>query len=151
LSWLDKVSAVPKLLSLARVVALVGVTLLHPASAICAGIERANTMQTVTEADNERTIDLRVGEEVRITLPENATTGYRWAVDRLEGEVVEAVGSEPNYPVGTGGTVGTGGEVSFTFKGKKAGAGDIVLKYWRHFEGDSSITRRFHVRLNTRS
>lgn len=104
-------------------------------------------MQSLTEADNDRTIDLRVGETVRVTLPENATTGYRWAIDRLDKEVIEAVGSEPHY---AGNAVGSGGDVTFTFKGKKAGTGDIVLKYWRHFEGDSSITSRFHLRLNAR-
>ena len=104
-------------------------------------------MQTLTEADNDRTIELRVGDTIRVSLPENATTGYRWGIDRLDEEIVEAVGSEPHYP---GGAVGAGGEVTFTFKGKKPGAGDITLKYWRHFEGDSSVTKRFHLRLNTR-
>ena len=103
-------------------------------------------MQTLTEADNDRTIDLRVGDTVRVSLPENATTGYRWGIDRLDQQIVEAVGSEPHYPVGA---VGAVGEVTFTFKANKPGAGDIILKYWRHFEGDSSVTKRFHLRLNT--
>ena len=38
--------------------------------------------------------------------------------DRLDEEVIEAVGSEPNYP---GSAVGSGGHVVFTFKAKKAG------------------------------
>jgi len=104
-------------------------------------------MQSLTEADNNRTIELRVGDTVRVSLPENATTGFRWAIDRLDGEVIEAVGSESHR---AGGAVGSGGEVTFTFKAKKAGADDITLKYWRHFEGDSSITKRFHLRLDTR-
>jgi len=104
-------------------------------------------MQSLTEADNNRTIELRVGDTVRVSLPENATTGFRWAIDRLDGEVIEAVGSGSHR---AGGAVGSGGEVTFTFKAKKAGADDITLKYWRHFEGDSSITKRFHLRLDTR-
>jgi predicted secreted protein len=58
-----------------------------------------------------------------------------------------AVGSEPNYP---GGAAGSGGHVVFTFKAKKAGTGEVTLKYWRHFEGDKSITNRFRLRLHTR-
>jgi len=35
--------------------------------------------------------------------------------------------------------------VSFTFRAKKSG--EIALKNWRHWEGDSSVTNRFRVRL----
>jgi inhibitor of cysteine peptidase len=131
----------------ARVTALVGASLLHATSAAPPETGKAGTMQSLTEADNDRTIGLRVGETVRVSLPENATTGYRWAIDRLDEEVIEAVGSEPNYP---GDAVGSGGHVAFTFKAKKAGTGEIALKYWRHFEGDKSIKNRFRLRLNTR-
>jgi inhibitor of cysteine peptidase len=120
---------------------------LHATGAISAAAEKATAMQTLTEADNDRTIELRVGDSVRVSLPENATTGYRWAIDRLDQQIVEAVGSEPHYP---GGAVGAGGEVTFSFKAKQPGAGDIMLKYWRHFEGDSSVTKRFHLRLTAR-
>ena len=102
-------------------------------------------MQSLTEADNERTVDLRVGESVRLTLPENATTGYRWAIDRLDRDVVEEAGSEP-HP--SRGAIGSGGNVTFDFKVKKVGSGEIALKYWRHFEGDGSIVKRFRFRLN---
>ena len=104
-------------------------------------------MQTLTETDNDRTIDIPVGEIVRISLPENATTGYRWAIDRVHDEGIEAVGSEPHYAENA---IGSGGDVAFTFKVKKSGTGEIVLKYWRHFEGDRSVLKRFRVRLNAR-
>ena len=130
----------------ARVTALVGASLPHLTGAVLPATEKARTMRSLTEADNDKTVDLRVGETVRVSLPENATTGYRWAVDRLDEEVIEAVGSEPNYP---GDAVGSGGHVAFTFKAKKAGSGEIALKYWRHFEGDKSIKNRFRLRLTT--
>lgn len=104
-------------------------------------------MQSLTEADNDKTVDLRVGDSVRVSLPENATTGYRWAIDSLDADVVEAVGSE-QHAGGRGS--GAGGDVAFTFRGKKAGTGEIALKYWRGFEGDKSIAMRFHVRLNAK-
>ena len=134
-------------LLLARVAALVGASLLHVSSAGSAGAEKADHMQSLTETDNDRTVDLRVGETFRVRLPENATTGYRWTIDRLDDEVVEAVGSEPDY---AGSAVGSGGTVTFTFRAKKPGTGDIALKHWRHFEGDSSVTNRFRLRLNVR-
>jgi inhibitor of cysteine peptidase len=134
-------------LLLARVAALAGASLLHVASAVSAGAEKADPMQSLAEADNGRTVDLRVGETFRVRLPENATTGYRWTIDRLDDEVVEAVGSEPDYGAGS---IGSGGAVSFTFRAKKPGTGDIALKHWRHFEGDASVTNRFRLRLNAR-
>jgi len=102
-------------------------------------------MLSLTETDNDRTVDVRVGEAVRLTLPENASTGYRWAIDRYDEKGVEAVATEPHY---SGKAIGSGGEVAFVFQGKKAGIGEIVLKHWREWEGDSSVTRRFSVRLH---
>ena len=102
-------------------------------------------MLSLLEADNDRTVDVRVGDVVRITLPENATTGYRWTIDRCDEDIIEALGSEPRYPAGA---VGSGGEIAFNFKAKKVGAGEIALKHWRHWEGDRSVIARFRVRLN---
>ena len=133
---------------LVRVTALLGaILLLHVSGAVAAETGKADAMQSLTEADNGRTVDLRVGESVRLTLPENATTGYRWTVDHLDREVVDPAGSEPHY---AGGAVGSAGQVTFDFKAKKAGSGEVALKYWRHFEGDGSIAKRFSVRINAK-
>jgi inhibitor of cysteine peptidase len=134
-------------LLLVRVAALVGASLLHFTSAVSAELQPVKIMQTLTETDNDRTMDIAVGDTVRISLPENATTGYRWAIDRVDDDVIEAVGSDPHYAKNA---VGSGGDVVFTFKGRKSGSGEIVLKYWRHFEGDASVQKRFRVRLNAR-
>jgi len=101
-------------------------------------------MLSLVEADNGRTVDIQQGDTVRITLPENATTGYRWAVDRVDESFIEALESEPHYaPSG----VGSGGEIAFVFRAKAVGSGEIVLKHWRHWAGDSSIIGRFRIQL----
>jgi len=104
-------------------------------------------MLLITEKDNGRTVNVRLGESVRINLPENAATGYRWAIDRYDEQFIEAIATEPRY---TANAIGSGGEVAFIFKGKKIGTGEIVLKHWRHWEGARSITSRFYLRLNVR-
>ena len=104
-------------------------------------------MLIIVEGDNGRTLDIRVGESVKITLPENATTGYRWAIDHYDEELFEAVATEPHY---TGQAIGSGGEVSFIFQARNIGIGEIVLKNWRHWEGEASVTRRFRIHLNVR-
>jgi len=98
----------------------------------------------LVENDNGRTLDIHVDDLVRVTLSENASTGYRWAIDRYDEEFIEALSPEPRY---ADNSPGSGGEVAFVFKGVKAGSGEILLKHWRHWEGDSSITSRFRIRL----
>lgn len=105
-------------------------------------------MPSLTEADDGRTVDLRVGETVEVTLSENATSGYRWAIERLDPGIVEVKESKPDYPKDQ---VGSAGRAPFAFKATKAGSGEVLLKYWRHFEGDASVKQRFRLRLNAKS
>jgi inhibitor of cysteine peptidase len=102
---------------------------------------------TLVEQDNGRTVDIRLGELVRISLPENATTGYRWTIDRYDKDIIEEVATEPRYETNA---VGSGGEIEFFFKGRKIGAGQIVLKHCRSWEGDQSISNRFQLRLQVK-
>ena len=132
-------------LSLARVTALAGPRLMYSAGALCADIEGAPmTMLLLTQRDTDRTVEIHLGDSVQICLPENATTGFRWAIDRYDEEYLEVVATESHYPENA---LGSGGVVSFVFRGKKVGTGEIVLKNWRHWEGDSSVTNRFGLRL----
>ena len=133
------------LLSVARLTALAAV-LLYAAGAgtHVAAAETAKPMLQLSEADNDRTVDVHVGDTIRLTLPENATTGYRWAIDRHD-DVAGVVSEEPRYPSNA---IGSGGEAVFTFQANKTGSGEIALKNWRQWEGDSSVTRRFRLRLN---
>jgi inhibitor of cysteine peptidase len=134
-------------LSLARASALAGAWFMcSPAAGSCAYAEEApKTMLSLVARDSGRTIDIGSGETVQITLPENATTGYRWAIDHYDEEFIKALASEPHYPAKA---VGSGGEVAFLFQGTKTGTGEIVLKQWRQWLGDSSVVARFRVRLN---
>lgn len=101
-------------------------------------------MVVVHQTDNGETVNTPVKGMVRIVLPENATTGYRWTVDRFDSELIEAVATQPHYGATA---VGSGGQVEFVFQARKAGLGTICLKQWRHWEGDRSIMERFCVHL----
>ena len=57
---------------------------------------------SLTESDNGKTIPLKVGAEATLRLPENPSTGYRWALDAADSSVAtiaeqsfEAGGSAP--------------------------------------------------------
>jgi inhibitor of cysteine peptidase len=105
-------------------------------------------MLSLTESDNGRNVGIRIGESIRIALPENATTGYRWAIDRCDEEFVQPDAEEVRYPENA---IGSGGEIAFRFRGMKAGFGEVMLKYWRHWEGDASVIARFRVRIEVRA
>jgi inhibitor of cysteine peptidase len=82
-----------------------------------------------------------------ITLAENASTGYRWALDRCDAAVAELLATEPRYPAPA---VGAGGAVAYTFRAGQPGRGEIALKQWRSWEGDASVTARFCIHLEVR-
>lgn len=134
-------------LSLMRVTALVVTGFMYASGAACEPTSEKvpQPMLLMVEKDNGQTVDIRLGESVQIVLPENATTGYRWAIDRYDEEFIEAVAAEPHY---TANAIGSGGKVEFIFKGKKIGSGKIMLKHWRHWEEDVSIVSRFCLDLN---
>jgi predicted secreted protein len=64
-------------------------------------------MLVLSQTDNDRTVSVRVGDVVRISLPENASTGYRWTIERYDDEFLEAyqpkraIRRTPSAPVAT--------------------------------------------------
>jgi inhibitor of cysteine peptidase len=111
-------------------------------------------MLRITETDNGRTLNVHIGDSIQITLPENASTGYRWDIDGYTLDQLEKISKESNYPKSNPksnqleAVIGSGGTMSFIFQAKSAGKASIGLKYWRAWEGDASIVKRFHLRLN---
>ena len=105
-------------------------------------------MLSFSETDDGRTAEVRVGETVQVTLPENASTGYRWTVDRLDADIVRQLSAE-FYNAAK--AIGAPGTIVFAFEAVKAGTGEIALKYSRPWEGDASIAKRFRVRLSVQT
>ena len=103
---------------------------------------------TLTRADNGNVVALRVGDRLVLRLEENPATGYRWAMETHDEEVVALQHQEyaPSPPAAVGG----GGQRSWTFIAHKAGTDTLQLKLWRAWEGDASIARRFTVTLHVR-
>jgi len=78
-------------------------------------------------------------------LPSNATAGYRWACDVEENDVVVV---EPAQYRSSSSAVGSAGEETWMIRAR--GKGRVVLhwKYWRPFEGNSSVIERFEVTVD---
>ena len=100
---------------------------------------------TLTEMDNGKVVDVPQGNMISIQLPENPTTGFRWAVDKQNDQVVTI--EHDDYTASTGAGVGGGGTRTFTLKAVRPGTAQFQLKLWREWEGAASITKRFDVTI----
>ena len=100
---------------------------------------------TLTQADNGKSVQVKPGDLIVIHIDENPTTGYRWAIDQVDSQVMSLVNSEYAQSPGTG--IGGGGQRTFTFKAERAGHSPIRLKLWRDFQGDNSIIQRFDLTI----
>lgn len=98
----------------------------------------------LTEAADGQTVALRIGEAITVQLPENATTGYRWALDTADAKLVAVREVTQAYPSGV---LGSGGVATWQATALAPGTTPVTLKLWRHWEGDRSIMRRFTLHL----
>jgi inhibitor of cysteine peptidase len=103
--------------------------------------ERAGV--TLTDEDNASTVSVALGDEIVIRLESNITTGYEWEVAEVNQAVLTYLGSE--YEAPDTNLVGAGGIQVLRFEATSPGESTIALKYWRPFEGDSSIVNEFVV------
>src|SRR5262245_60862665 len=107
-------SAHGAVLSLIIAVTIVG-TLVRVCYAESSKALEVRISAVLTDTDNGRTIDLRVGDDALLRLPENATTGYRWAVDAANESLVE-IKEGRYFPASD--AVGSGGEIEWILHAK---------------------------------
>lgn len=99
---------------------------------------------SLTGSDNGKTITVHVGDEIDIALDSNPTTGFDWAIDKSNDSLLTL--KQTNYQASSN-LIGSGGTDTFKFVAKSAGTVNLQLKYWRSFEGDRSISRRYAVTI----
>ena len=85
------------------------------------------------------------GQELRILLKENPTTGYTWHVVRQDSALLEMVKKDFLAPGGT--MAGAPGKALFVFKAIAAGETELVLGYYRSWEGSDTAVDHFRIRL----
>jgi inhibitor of cysteine peptidase len=100
---------------------------------------------TVTQHNDGGQVRAQVGDTIEIHLAENATTGYRWEPDGLDPHLFELEEATGNYPSGA---VGSGGDAQFRIKVRAAGSATLRLKYWRRWEGEVGVLKRFAVKVD---
>lgn len=101
---------------------------------------------TLTKADAGSSVKARRGDIVVISLPENATTGYTWALDNLDPNILRF--KDSTYSLSAGGGIGGGGIRTFTFNAINVGGVNLNLKLRREWTGDASIIDRYSATIN---
>jgi inhibitor of cysteine peptidase len=97
----------------------------------------------LTEKDNGKEVEVPVGKQVRIDLPENPTTGYQWSLSDLKSEVLALKSDDyaPAHPSSMGG----GGIRQFLFEATSPGKSKLCLKNMRAWEGEDAAVKTFTV------
>ncbi|HLZ60111.1 MAG TPA: protease inhibitor I42 family protein [Ktedonosporobacter sp.] len=112
--------------------------------AACAN-QAGSNQTTLTSADQGKTVTVHTGDKIIIQLGENPSTGYTWAVASSDEQILKLQDSA--YTATPPVQPGSGGTRTFTFVAQKSGTVPLQLKYWRSFEGDRSIVRRFEATI----
>lgn len=91
----------------------------------------------LTAADAGRTLTLRPGDEIVVTLDSNATTGFAWRLDtEPAAEVLDLVKSE--YVAPETELVGAGGQEVWRFVATGRGSTRVAMGYERGFSGETA-------------
>jgi inhibitor of cysteine peptidase len=99
----------------------------------------------LTQVDKGKSITVHPGDEIVITLPENPTTGYRWAIDQTNESILAP--QAPTFTPTPRASIGAGGARTFLFRAKQSGTVHLQLKLFRAWLGDSSIIDRFNATI----
>ncbi len=87
--------------------------------------------------ENQTEAEVKKGQEFKITLGSNQTTGFNWTVSNIfDKNIVKIISDKYIAPGST--AMGASGEQEFTFKGVGSGKVNIVFTYARSFERDPS-------------
>jgi predicted secreted protein len=111
----------------------------------------------VTEVQTGQDVQAVVGQEIRIELKGNATTGFAWALASLSGDAIEpteytTLPDETRQAKGTytpdpaeDGQVGTAGVYAIVFHAVEPGRSSVKMVYHRPWEKDQSPAQTFEL------
>ena len=94
---------------------------------------------TLTKAEKGGSFEVQKDDVIVVRLPENPTTGYRWAFEEVDGKILEREGSD--FALRSDAGIGGGGERSLTLRAKRAGMAHVELKLTRPWEQREEIDR----------
>jgi len=99
-----------------------------------------------TSSDNGSTVNLSVDDPFEIELVTNASTGYKWQVEKFNETVIKQIG-KPVYIIKEGSAIGASGKVTFKFQTVANGQSDLKLVYKRGFDDSESPAKIFEMKV----
>ena len=101
-------------------------------------------MITVDDSSNGQEVVLHAGEVLKISLSQNASTGYSWTVHVKPEILRESQGESTDAPKGPPGSPGVR---YFYFEAVGQGSGELDLEYRRSWENAAQPARTFKLRV----
>jgi predicted secreted protein len=119
------------------------------AAALLACAAPASARQVrVTEVDSGTTVRVRAGDTIRIALPANETTGYRWALTRRPRRTVARVTFAAYQPAGSA-MPGAGGTQVYRLRATGRGRTRLAARYAQ--VASNTVGERFRIRIRVRA
>jgi inhibitor of cysteine peptidase len=118
-------------------------------AAWCGACSRSSMTINADKGYDGRTINLRVGDGVKLTLDENPTTGYRWEFVKKP-EPICVIVTDAYVANTDGGKVGAGGVHSWDFRAVDKGTATVSLAYRRPWEKDAAPAQTFTLTLEVK-
>lgn len=104
---------------------------------------------SLNQQDNNRALAVRVGANLSVSLPENATTGFKWQLDTYDANILRLESNTYLTPSTSG--IGAGGNRLLTFRAIAPGQTVLRLLHRRSWEQPTNYAAEFIVNLTVHS
>jgi len=98
--------------------------------------------------DDGKSVELKVGQELLVSLESNPTTGYAWEAVDLEGGVLRQVGDWDFEPQSE--AMGSGGVQTIRLKASETGSMELKLVHHRSWEKDVEPLGTFSIQVTVK-
>jgi predicted secreted protein len=98
--------------------------------------------------DSGREVDIKSGDVIQIELSGSGGTGYWWYVTNLDKTRAEVVSEETKPALSDKKLLGGPTTGVWRFKAKEPGRAELIMKYYRVWEGPEKAEGQFSVILN---
>jgi inhibitor of cysteine peptidase len=108
------------------------------------GITIVKKLIYLDEHDDGSTVEAHLGDFIAVDLPTNPSTGYDWHLETMDSKVLAYRGK---FYYGFSGLFGSPGRVVWLFEAIGYGKTDLVLKYYRLWEGPGSALDTYTLHI----
>ena len=106
---------------------------------------------TLGDKDSGKTIEIHVGDSVKLVLEANPTTGFSWEkTDKVDKSILKLESNDYRQNANPAGMVGVGGRTTIVYRAVKAGTAKIDLTYMQPWEPDSEFNTNYTVTVEVK-